>query len=90
MVWRETGILQSEVSLLHKMIGKVFLIIGSVVLMFVIWNLVLGNNGVFVSIYNTVVNRVNVEGSSTNGNTSDTLTEWDEDTGGDTGGLIIN
>lgn len=75
---------------MHKGIGKVFLILGSVVVCFIIWNVVLGGDGVFTSVYNKITERVNVESNSINGGSATVAPEWNESTLGSASELTID
>lgn len=76
---------------MNKTIKTVFLIIGLLVLIFLIWQLVFNKGGIVRTVYNTMVNGINKQWEKLAGSGEKLLPTWnaaEADTGGD--GFAIN
>lgn len=74
---------------MSKIITRVFLILGSVVLGVLVWSLVLGSDGLFTRIYNKAVDKVNVENASINGGSATIVPDWNESEDGSANSLVV-
>lgn len=61
---------------MNKTVKKVFLLIGLLVLIFLIWQLVFNKGGIVRTVYNAMVDGVNGQWHKVAGNKSNLLPKW--------------
>lgn len=72
---------------MNKTVKKVFMLIGVLVLIFLIWQLMFRDGGIVKTIYNTTVTGINGQWHKVAGDNSNLLPTWDE-TETDTGSKV--
>lgn len=69
---------------MSKTVKQVFLIIGTLVLIFLVWQVMFKDGGVVKTVYNSMVNGINAQWEKVAGSGQKILPTWAE-TGADTG-----
>lgn len=64
---------------MNKTVKKVFLLIGLLVLIFLIWQLVFNDGGIVKTVYNAMANGINGQWHKVAGSTSNLLPVWGSD-----------
>lgn len=70
---------------MSKTVRKVFLIVGTLVFVFLVWQLVFNDGGIIKTVYNAFVDGVNGQWHKAAGDDSDLLPHWDESKAEDNG-----
>ena len=71
---------------MSKTVRKVFLILGTLVLVFIIWQLVFNDGGIIKTAYNAIANGINGQWEKAAGDDADSLLPIWGDTGADDNG----
>lgn len=66
---------------MSKTVRKVFLVIGTLVLVFIVWQLVFNDGGIIKTMYNNIAEGINNQWKKVAGKDATLLPEWTDDKG---------
>ena len=70
---------------MSKTVRKVFLIVGTLVFVFIVWQLVFNDSGINKTVYNAFVDGINGQWQKAAGGDSELLPHWGDNGGADNG-----
>lgn len=70
---------------MNKIVKKVFMLIGLLVIIFLAWQLVFNNGGILRTMYNSIANGINGQWAKVAGSSQTLLPQWSDTTASNNG-----